>query len=174
MPEIITIFTDASLWGNKAGWAAWAKYRGETLRMSDGITFPVENISDAETIAITAALLRSLEAMRIPTHSIALIQSDSTDALGALLWAAWNVGDNSRVRIAKNTDVTPRMPLKVHGIRANFAERAFQAIRDRGLVVYLKHVRAHTGKDDPRSSVNRWCDKEAKRQMRSVVHQSAS
>jgi hypothetical protein len=170
-PEICTIFSDASHSGNKAGWAMWAKFRGQTIRSSDGIKFPVESIHDAETIALASAIMRSIKDFDLPLDAIVVIQSDSTQALAALLWAA-NRHESTNVRIAKNTDAVPKASKKLTGERASFADRAFRAIDEHNLTVYLKHVRAHTKKDDARSWVNEWCDGMAKKEMRAVVHQS--
>jgi ribonuclease HI len=170
--QLMTVFSDASFSSGKAGWAAWAKFRGEKFTMSSGITFPVKTISDAETIALCSAILRCIEKFDL-LDTIVVAQSDSTDALGALRWAEFISGNTRLIRVAKSSDVHPSLPKKVEGVRRAFAERAFAEIRERNLTIYLKHVRAHTGKDDARSWVNEWCDKEAKKQMRSVVHQSA-
>jgi ribonuclease HI len=173
LTEIVTVFTDASHSRDKAGWAAWAKFRGETMRWSSGITFPISNISDAETIAVTCGILRSIKEFDLPPDTIMVVQSDSTDALAAMLYAGWSNGQNRYFLVAKNTDVKPRMPNKINQLRGSFAQKAFEAVRHRNITVYLKHVRAHTGKDDPRSWVNEWCDGMAKKEMRAVKHQTA-
>lgn len=38
-------------------------------------------------------------------------------------------------------------------------------LRNKGIEVVCRHVKAHTTKDDARSWVNRWCDKEAKQYL---------
>lgn len=40
--------------------------------------------------------------------------------------------------------------------------------------VEFRHVRAHTGKQDARSYVNDWCDREAKKELKRVLAQPAS
>lgn len=34
--------------------------------------------------------------------------------------------------------------------------------------IEFRHVKAHSGVDDKRSYVNEWCDKEAKRRLRTI------
>ena len=59
---IISVFSDASLGSaNNAGWAAWVKASGRTLCFSAGITWPVQHISEAETVAIASAILRAID-----------------------------------------------------------------------------------------------------------------
>ena len=166
--QIVTVFSDASYASGKAGWAFWAKHQGETLRVSRGITFRVDSISDAETIALCTAIMRSVEHFNL-RDAIVVAQSDSTDALGSLLYAGWANGKNQFFRVAKNTDVRPQIPKKVNSIRATFCKRVLDLVAERNITVYLKHVRAHTGKDNARSHVNAWCDQEAKKRMRAVV-----
>ena len=41
-----------------------------------------------------------------------------------------------------------------------------RSFTEKGIDIEFRHVKAHTGKDDARSYVNDWCDKNAKQ----VVH----
>ena len=161
--KIITIFSDASLRGHRSGWAAWAKCDGRTMRISAGITWPVRNIAEAETVALSMAILKAVEEFKPSPGAVIVAQSDSCDALGALRWASSKIAASAHpVLVAKGTDAIPGMPKTLTGERAAFAQRAIKAVLEAKVLIYVKHVRAHTGKADPRSSVNEWCDRQAK------------
>jgi hypothetical protein len=173
--KIITIFSDASLRGNRSGWAAWAKCDGRTMRISAGITWPVSNIAEAETVALTMAILKAVEEFKPSPGTVIVAQSDSCDALGALRWASNFAASAPPVLVAKGTDAIPGVPKTLNGERAAFAQRAIKVALDAKVLIYVKHVRAHTGKADPRSSVNEWCDRQAKVEAgRVVIYPNAS
>ena len=167
--KIITVFSDASLRGNRSGWAAWAKCDGRTMRISAGITWPVSSIAEAETVALSIAILKAVEEFKPTPGTVIVAQSDSCDALGALRWASKIASSSHRVLVAKGTDAIPGTPKTLSGERAAFAQRAIKVALDAKVLIYVKHVRAHTGKADPRSSVNEWCDRQAKVEAGRVV-----
>ena len=142
-----TVIADAS-WCPKtkaAGWAAWITINHQ------GQTSPQR-------------VRRSGEFNRAP--------ASSTEAeLLALLNGIWLAAVNGATHILAQTDcngvvhsVRKGRPAELNVIRAQFPN----------LTIETRHVKGHTSRDEPRYYVNRWCDHNARRVMRTVRGRKSS
>jgi hypothetical protein len=163
--QLLTIFSDASHWKNAGGYAYWA--RGGEDRIQGSGTWPCDNISECETVAISVALMEALEKLAIEDGGSVVLQSDSLDALSVFR----NLGYG---RQAKKTDCTIRQFNKANDIQRAFVRKAGDMAHERGIKIWLKHVKGHSGKADGRSKVNAWCDGQAKAARRLCEAQMAA
>ena len=156
MNRLLTVFADAS-WDRRGkqagGFAYWVRGDGSKRICASG-EWPCPNNHEAETVGLCCAILAAINGFETQPGGAIVAQSDSLRALGVLMTLG--------ARPAKTTD----HPIcENHGSRTSreFAKLAMDAANAAGLKVWLKHIRAHTGIDQPRSFVNEWCDREAKK-----------
>ena len=144
--SLVTLFTDASVCGQTgaAGWAAWAKCAGITMRRGAAFANPIRHTGLAEAQAIANGLhaVAGFYLANVPSHVI--VQSDCLEAIRML------------GRQPTNPDWRP-----VYQAVWNLQQRL-------NLRLTYRHVRGHQGRGDPRSAVNTWVDGEAKRHMRAM------
>lgn len=137
-----TIITDASFCHktNTAGWAAWIRVDGiaEPIRRYGSFKEPVENSFQAEMLA-------AINGVWIAKQCGATEFFLQTDCMLVVNLALGEV--KKRAYVAQWNAAKERAGLSRIALRA-------------------KHVRGHTQTDDARSFVNRWCDKNAKQEMR--------
>jgi ribonuclease HI len=147
--KYITIFADASFdhVTGAAGISMWARDAVNFHRASKALTFPVESASQAESVALGTAIT---VALRVFTHDPGDRLSIQSDCLHALdLFAP-----------------VPQRKKPWPGIEAAMRSNVLEASQQFGLSLHPKHVKGHSGKGNPRSAVNDWCDSEARSQMR--------
>jgi ribonuclease HI len=146
-----TINTDASR-DPKTGKAAWAYWiRSTNFLFRDSSLYPdsTPNSSIAELFALKAALeCVNASVGTMPREMVRLyINTDSQWVLQAL---------RGNVKRSKHLSLA-------------------EAVKDlaEGYELVLRHVKAHKHKDTPRHWVNDWCDKEAKRLLRTYLREVA-
>lgn len=159
--HLLTVFADASYtWEDKcAGYAFWARGDSEKCQGSAGITWDVENISEAETIALAEGIFAALERIPLNYGGGIIAQSDSIDALN--VYQELGHGIQAKTSDRKITRYT-----KPNEIQIAFTQRVIDRARQNGSMIFLKHVKAHSGIDVARSRVNAWCDSQAKMERR--------
>lgn len=141
MPDLITLFTDASWCPNTrvAGWAAWAKCNGGTMRQSGAMKSLVESSELAEVMAAANGLHQVVRHFGPTPGTTVLVQLDCLGAMRAL-------------------ESGEKWPQVVH---------EWERLRiGSELRLKYRHVKAHQGGKTPRSWVNGWADREAKAHMR--------
>lgn len=136
---LVTIYTDASFKQGKASWAAWIKSQSGTLKLHNRIHSAVDGPAHAEMIAVKHAV-NAVLCENWPV-SIFFINTDCM----AVCHAFWPWMDQSNENVNRIAD-------------------EINAIADkRDITVRVKHVKAHTGRSDVRSFLNKWCDRKAKK-----------
>ena len=135
MSDFITLYTDASL-KNGSSVLAW---RGKCSEGSiDGhITTPADNIQWAEMMAIKLAIKDAME--KFPNVSGLFVNSDNLTCAQSF-WTFRNA--------------------KIPGCIAELHKEIYEMIGEKW--IRAKHVKAHTGKKDIRSYMNRTVDKMTK------------
>lgn len=169
----LTVFADASHSEDAGGYAYWVRGAAHE-RIQGSAPWPCKDIQEAETVGICVGIIEALDNFpKVGGWIVA--QSDSTQALETLLFAAWKLGENARVvRVAKGTDRPLKIPMRAKPVQESFALKTLMMALDHQVVIYLKHVKGHTGQDDPRSKVNAWCDREAKEARKLCAQQIAA
>ena len=149
--KYITIFADASFdhVTKAAGISMWARDAVNFHRASKALTFPVDDAAQAESIALGTAITIALRVFTHQPGDRLSIQSDCLHALDLF---------------AMKSQRKKPWP----GIEAAIRGNVFESIQRYGLTLCPKHVKGHSGNGNPRSAVNDWCDKEARRQMRNA------
>lgn len=158
---MMTLFCDASFCGGTraAGWGAWAKCDGWEHGQTFGGPLPiVNNASCAELHAIKCALTRLADANYLDRVASVMVQSDSTRALGAIIYGLPNVRNKPHSTSAHIGNIRFLEPDEQKAIRVIHGLLA----RKR---VIVRHVRGHKP-GDKRQWVNRQCDAIAKEHMR--------
>lgn len=143
---MVTLFTDASVCPQSgfAGWAAWAKRDGQTMRAAAAFRERVRASGIAETRAIVNGVAQVCRFWRpLPYGTLILVQSDCIEAIDALRPLSSVTGDKHQAKVTFH-----------------------QIIQRERVTVRFKHVKGHRGNEDKRASVNSWVDREAKAQMR--------
>lgn len=150
MNLLITVFSDASFQDGVAGFHFWFKSR-ITREIGSGSKGEVATTAEAELLGILAGV-SAAKAAHPGGDPDYVIQCDSVHALGILLTVA-------RARTAKSS------PLKFHPVRNLRPGEQSAADRIRAAAgsghLWLKHVKGHTSRDDPRSFLNRKMDQGA-------------
>lgn len=142
----ITINTDAS-WDQKTrvgGYAYWIVCDAFKSNGSGVFKSRPANPTDAELMAIGNAIvsLLNMPTDEFPTCKWLVLNTDSTSA---------------KKRIGTRTDATAK---RVAELWDSLVEKSCATRHE------IRHVKAHSGKDDARSWVNEWCDGQAKAKMR--------
>jgi ribonuclease HI len=147
---LITLFTDASYCDRSrvGAYAAWAKADGRTVRHSGVLKQPVPSSSLAETMALVNGIHLAIAAMRPPSSSKIIAQTDCLTAIQAL------TGMLKRAQAIRD----------YAAVIAAYRDKVAAA----GVVVEFRHVRGHKGTVTPRNAVNTWCDGECRRLMRAA------
>lgn len=140
---LVTIYTDASRIPDTEATAYAFWIRSDTHRITRARICPasVDGVCEAELYAIYQAVgcvLKWHEAV-----DCYIINSDSKEALYRL------------ERHKGKTEVQTRLVKATLGLIGESR-------------VILRHVKAHTGRNDVRSWLNRWCDQQAKQIARSI------
>lgn len=137
-----TVITDASFCPRTraAGWAAWVRVDGrkEPIRRYGAFKQPVASSRDAEMLA-------AINGVFIATKEGATEVLVQTDCLAV---------------VHMFEGVTVQKSIKNAFVRAK-AKAGVQGVR-----MSARHVKGHTSDAAPRSWVNRWCDEQAGKQMR--------
>jgi ribonuclease HI len=143
-----TVIADASFCNltkrNLAGWAAWVRIDGHPhpIKKSGPILrVEVLNSTHAEVYAIVNGLAMAVH--RGATD--VLLQTDCLNVVQAINGEA---------------QAGPKLTA--------FVLLTLAKVDLEGVQIRAKHVRGHTGKLDARSYVNDWCDKKAKKHMRTL------
>lgn len=153
---LVSSFSDASFEAGLAGFAFWYRSGGFKGRGSD-CTY-AKSVNHAELLGIIAGAEHVYKTFDDGDPLTLLIQCDSMAALGAIL--TLNKG------IVASTSPLPIPKRKRLDDEETFLiETFFQNLRG---PVYLKHIKGHSGIDDPRSKVNNWTDKQAYRELRKM------
>lgn len=140
----LTINTDASFHPIKktSGYAFYIKTDDFTIKSSGGFRKQEpKNIAEAEIMCIGNAVHHALNLAKLPKVDFIIINTDCMAAINAIKKGNDGLGGKVKDMIAA------------------------LALRCGGAKYKVKHVRAHTNKDDSRSWVNNWCDKHAKKEM---------
>jgi hypothetical protein len=150
-PNLVTVFSDATLHPPYAGYAWWYRWNGPSVRGGGG--------AYADDIC-TAELKGLLEGIRAAHTELAgrpvdgwVIQCDSTHALGLFLHLP-------NAKIAKSSPIQFAMTKKVRPERMTMLKEIAAMIPEPGKI-WLKHVKGHTDGRDSRSTVNRETDRRA-------------
>lgn len=185
-PDVTTIFTDASFCHDTlaAGWAAWCRYgQGRGKMISGQLKGKPLNAELAEAMAIANGLYAARKNGIVRPENTVIIESDCLLALCKIL------GYVDGVRADPATDTIAVVPqlLPVPGSRGSMKKMAALSaqymevmnsiailVRTYRLSIVLRHVKGHTGKNDPRSNINRMCDVEARANMRAWRNQMRS
>jgi ribonuclease HI len=145
---LITMFTDAS-YNDKiqvGTWACWAKAQGETYRYCGVLRGTIGNVNESELAAVANGLAKLHKDRVIVERSRLIIQSDSKTALNAISKRHYHTPYGASV-ITFIDDMHKRLSLSFD----------------------LRHIKAHSGRATSRAAVNRWCDLQCRRLMRSLV-----
>lgn len=150
IPQVntITINTDASFspQTNIGGYAFYIVCDHFKVRKSGKFKNKPKNSLDAEIMAIGNAFHHLLNRNDLPKTKWLIVNTDCTYAINSIR--------NSIPGRSKEVFILwQKLISKVESKKNKF-----------------RHVKAHSGKDDARSYVNEWCDKEAKKHMREAVN----
>jgi ribonuclease HI len=137
----ITINTDASFYQEHktGGYAFWIVC--DLFKIQKGGFFKAEvaNCTDAEMKAIGNAIATLLAQKELPQANFLIINTDSKVAIEQIRHQSTPLGK----------EVFKLWQRLINRLKTNRNE--------------FRWVKAHSGKDDARSFVNEWCDKEAKK-----------
>lgn len=153
----VSIFADASIKRDLAGWGGWARGdgRGPIFLKGPATAHKSSTVVELEALAKTTASLFNRGYLSGEDVSV-LLQSDSLHGLEVLnfvLQNAWATKKSSGVKIERSRPPKPDEAPWANHI-CNMLEHCE--------VVYLRHVKGHRGGDTSRSWVNEQCDRLAK------------
>lgn len=147
----VTIFTDASFCAktHAAGWAAWIKHQGKTMKFGGTPVSYIINSNHAEFVAAVNGIFLAIKYVpEVKTLHL--------------------VSDCDRVVMAIGAGRSPSVALVEERKICDFI---FELVNEHKVTIKSRHVRAHVRKGDRRNYVNNWCDAEAKRHMRHMRDQ---
>lgn len=149
---LVTINTDASfhLQFKYGAYAFWAVSNEFKITKSGVFRTKCLSSDDAEARCIINALQVVLLAHKGITRVI--VNTDSLNAIALIT--------NDREHINKYIGNNQKM--------WKYLRRAYNEVREKTtnkFIIEFRHVKAHTGINNPRSYVNEWCDTEARKQM---------
>lgn len=138
--KYITVFSDASHHPDgSAGYAYFLRDETNVVKESHGLPWKAKSSTDVEEFAMCHAILRAIDLIPHEPGDEIVAQTDCTHVIHSF------------------------------GTARNAATTSVLAwLASEGLTLRFKHVKAHTRATDSRSHVNRWCDLNAKREMRTV------
>jgi ribonuclease HI len=142
----ITVFADASFdhVTKASGYAYWHRDGQNVHRGSGGHAELVGSSSEAECVALCIAIVSAIRTLEHRPGDVISLQSDCIHALKVL------------------QGQIPKMTM----IETTFSGWALRVMREHGLSLRPKHIKAHTGLEDARSYVNTFCDEASRRRMR--------
>jgi ribonuclease HI len=145
--NVITINTDASFHPdhNVGGYAFYIRCDLFKITKAGGFKIQPKNSKEAEMMCIGNAISTLLAQKELPEARWLIINSDCKYGYEEIRQGKRGIGKKINVMWQKLI------------LRLGSAKNIF------------RHVKAHSGKDDARSFVNEWCDKEAKKWMRKCV-----
>lgn len=157
----LTIFTDASIRKDTAGWAGWANgdHREQVTHSGPASWSQSSTVVELEAIAQMLIKLAQTQYLTQSDRSI-LIQSDSLNGLQVLRFVlpqSWPSNRDTGAPIGR-----PQRPIP---LEKGWCD-VIATLTSHCDVVYLRHVRAHKGGNTNRSWVNEICDKLAKEASR--------
>jgi hypothetical protein len=138
------MFTDASHNEalQRATYAVWFKWDGQTFRHAGPIRGPITQIGDGELAAIANGIYLALKHVPYLMGGKIIIQTDSMEAIAALL--------NRRHRRPTAHRIVD------HILNLQLANN---------LTLDYRHVKGHKGNLTPRNAVNTWCDRQCTIEM---------
>ncbi len=143
----ITINTDASFYAEHkiGGYAFWIK--SDLFKITKGGKFKgmIQDSTEAETKCIGNAIATLLAQKELPITEFLCINTDSVQSIN---------------RITKRQD---KLGIQVNDLWIQLINRLGSKKNS------FKHVKSHSGKQDARSYVNEWCDKEAKKWAKEAI-----
>ncbi|WP_165375304.1 ribonuclease HI [Roseovarius nitratireducens] len=139
-----TVITDASHCRKTGagGWAAWIRIDGDDspIKMSG----PLRTVTTRSDEAEIRAALNGIHIARAHGARSVLVQ---TDCMTVVHLIYGKIRSRSLLKIWNSAVATARVDL---------------------VGVSARHVKGHTAKDDARFFVNRWCDRQARKEMRAM------
>lgn len=143
----VSMFADASFCEESGtiGWAVWAR-NDERVKKWSGVektSRPDASSNYAEAVAVFKGVARVIEEFK--PDSIHVV-TDSLAVIDVIKRPSRNI---------------PRDP---KAWQLQFQDQLFELLK--GKRITAKHVKGHNGQETPRKWVNRWCDIEARKQMR--------
>lgn len=136
--KYITVFSDASHHPDgHAGYAYFLRDESTIVKESHALPWKADRSTDVEEFAMCHAILRALDTIPNEPGDEIVAQTDCTHVI---------------YRFEVEHSVATKSVIGW--------------LTDAGVSLRFKHVRAHSGVDDKRSYVNRWCDSNARREMR--------
>jgi ribonuclease HI len=144
--RIVTVFTDASFCHKTlaAGYAIWMKTDGATFRHAAPFKVAINSPAEAETAALANGIVWAAIKFNLTKGDMLVAASDCMPAINAM----------NTVKKIKNKLIQ------------SFVNKVNDERYNRNFKLILKHVPAHRGYNNKRTSVNEWCDKSAKKIMR--------
>lgn len=141
----LTLITDASFCPTEGfgTWAAWWKIDGVMNRRSGVIATPTLSSTEAELFAMVNGLHLAVKTLAELGGDAYLVAQ--TDCQAVIDWLLKPVG---------------ALPIDA---RARAIQLGRKLVKDEFTGVRWKHVKGHTASSAPRSVVQDWCDREAKR-----------
>lgn len=138
--KYITVFSDASHHPEgHAGYAYFIRDHETIVKESHALPWKAPRSTDVEEFAMCHAILRAIDTIPHEPGDEIVAQTDCTH----VIWRFENE-------------------------RSTATNSVLGYLRDAGLSLRFKHVKAHSGAEDKRSYVNRWCDTNARREMRVI------
>lgn len=136
--KCLTVFSDASFdRSGAAGYAFFVRDEETIIKRAFTLRWKAGRSTEVELFAMCHAILHAIDNLSHQPGDVIVAQSDCTHVLHCF------------------KSQTTNEALSVLG-----------AVGVAGLSLRFKHVKAHTGTEDRRSYVNRWCDIQARREMR--------
>jgi len=151
----ITIFSDASHAHVKpvGSYAYWIEGPYGAVKESGAFTSPCQNATEAEIKAIANALAACLAAGWDDVQSI-VVNCDSLPAMHLIQKGGKNKSPGAHYGALYCNYL-------IHGLQLKYGIPG----------ISFRHIKAHSGRGDPRSLRNNWCDKEAKKELNKALSQ---
>lgn len=151
---VITINTDASFsYKHKIGsFACWVVCNRFKIKHSDLLKKKVDSATRAECMAIMNALHMVFQYNMVGVRMI-IVNTDSMNAKHVF------EDDQEKIKKYRLRDYY----MQFYGRFTKMKKMAFHP--DQKVEFQFRHVKAHQDTDTPRTYINDWCDKEAKRHL---------
>ncbi len=145
--ELVTVFADASLSGDRVGCGWWFKSSSATGFGSDTLVQPNLNSNEAELWGLYVAIKAAVQAHNTPVDLV--VQCDNIGALQALHTAGHRWAKTSTLKAGHRKKMS------------DFERSILKKVRELSYIkkVWLKHIKGHTGRSDPRSHINHRTDR---------------
>lgn len=137
--KYLTVFSDGSYdhRSKMGGYAFFVRDDKTIIKLSFPMKWPVDRSQDVELFAMCHAIQHAVNQLPHMEGDVIVAQTDCLNVIQIF---------------ERKSDLG--------------AKSILDLVVSRGLQLRFKHVKAHTGADDRRSWVNRWCDYAAKREQR--------